>query len=88
MPRFNRDVMNMAQPKHVAGAAMGVLNAIQDNRPEVQIMGVAATFLSLAEHLGIPAQEAFTATKNLINGDEGKRSEFRALDAYMAGEIV
>lgn len=88
MARLNRDVMNMAAPRDVAMASMGVLNSIQDHRPEIQIMGAAAVFLSLADHLGIPAQEAFTATKNLINGDDGKRAEFRALDAYMEGELA
>lgn len=86
MPTHNRDVMNMAKPRDVAQASMGVLNAIQDHRPEIQIMGAAAVFLQLADHLGIPAQEAFTATKNLINGDDGKRPEFKAIDAYMNGE--
>ncbi|MGN6548398.1 MAG: hypothetical protein ACTHJ3_00675 [Pararhizobium sp.] len=88
MPRLNRDVMNTASPRLVAMASMQTLNGLQDFRPEVQIMGAAAVFLQLADHLGIPAQEAFTATKNLINGDDGKRVEFRAIDDYMKGELA
>lgn len=87
MPRHNRDVMNMAQPRDVARAAMATLSGLQDFRPEHQIMGAAAVFLELADYLGIPAQEAFTATKNLINGDQGKRPEFLAIRDYMDGEL-
>ncbi len=87
MRSFNRDVLNSAAPRDVAMAGMTVLDRLQDFRPEIQIMGAATVFLSLAEHLGIPAQEAFTATKNLINGDDGKRAEFRGIDAYMKGEL-
>ncbi|MER9646771.1 hypothetical protein [Mesorhizobium sp. M0199] len=67
---------------------MTVLDRLQDFRPEIQIMGAAAVFLELANLLGIPAQEAFTATKNLINGDDGKRAEFRAITAYLNGELA
>lgn len=88
MPRLNRDIMNMAGPRDVAMASMTVLDRLQDFRPEIQIMGAAAVFLELAEFLGIPAQEAFTATKNLINGDEGKRPEFRAISDYLNGELA
>ena len=87
MPKFNRDVMNMAQPQEVSRAALTVLNTLQDTRPEVQIMGAATVFLSLAEYLGVPAQDAFTATKNLINDQDGKRVEFRAVQAYLEGEL-
>lgn len=84
--QHNTDVMNMAAPRDVARASMQTLNGLQDHRPEIALMGAAAVFLQLAEHIGIPAQEAFTATKNLINGDDGKRVEFLAIDDYMKGE--
>jgi hypothetical protein len=44
-------------------------------------------FLALAEQLDIPPQEVFTATKNLIVTNEGKRTEFKAVDAYLKGEV-
>jgi len=88
MPRLNRDTMNMARPANVANAAMTVLDRLQSFPAEIQIMGAAAVFLELAEHVGIPAQEAFSATKNLINGDDGKRPEFAAITAYLQGEIA
>lgn len=88
MLRLNRDTMNMAAPVLVANASMTVLDRLQDFPAEIQIMGAAAVFLELAEHIGIPAQEAFSATKNLINGDDGKRAEFRAITAYLQGELA
>lgn len=85
--KLNRDALNMASPKAVAMATLTTLDALQDFTPEVQIMGAAAVFLELAEYIGIPPQEAFAATKNLINGDDGKRPEFRAISAYLEGEL-
>lgn len=86
--KLNRDALNMADPAMVARAGMTVIDALQVQfHPHVQAMGAAAAFLSLAEHYGIPAQDLFTATKNLINGVDGKRTEFKAIDAYMEGEL-
>lgn len=87
MPRLDRDALNNANPKAVAMATLQTLMGLENHPPHIQVMAAAAVFLSLADHLGIPAQEAFTATTNLINDTEGKCTEFRALDAYMKGEI-
>jgi hypothetical protein len=80
--------MNNAGPRRVANAAMTVIDRLQiDFKSHEQVMGVAATFLILAEHFGIPAQEIFTATKNLMNGMDGKRPEFAAVMEYVKHEI-
>lgn len=89
MPRrkFNPDVMSMASPREVSMAAMTVVDRLQDFHPEIQVMGAAVVFLELCDYLGVPAQEAFVATKNLINGDGGKRSDFLAIRDYIEGEL-
>lgn len=87
MYRLDRDAMNNANPKVVASASLKTLMGIENERPHVQIMAAAAVFLSLADHLDIPPQEVFTTIKNLINTNEGKRTEFAAIDAYMKGEV-
>lgn len=88
MKRFNRDYMNNAEPRRVSTAAMTVIDRLQvEYKPHEQVMGAAATFLILAEHFGIPAQEIFTATKNLMNGMDGKRPEFAAVMDYVKHEI-
>lgn len=84
---MNTDRMNNANPHTVASAAMAVVDRLQNFPPADQIMGAAALFLILAEHRGIPAQDIFTATKNLINGVDGKRPEFRALAEYVKHEL-
>lgn len=85
--KFDRDVMNNARALDVSSASLLILNTLQDEQPEVQIMGAAAVFLELAEFLKVPAQDVFTATKNLINDLDGKRVEFRAVRAYLEGEL-
>jgi hypothetical protein len=79
--------MNNADPYSVSQAAMTVLDRLQNFPPAEQIMGAAAMFLILAEHRGIPAQDVFTATKNLINGVDGIRPEFRAVAEYCKHEL-
>ena len=89
MPKtpFNRDVMNNAPVRKVANAAMTCLDALQVKyTPEVQAMGAAVVLLALAEHYKIPAQDIFTATKNLINAGDEQRSEFRAVKFYLREE--
>jgi hypothetical protein len=88
MPRLNKDRINMAQPREVAAAVMMTLNGLQDYTPEVQVMGAAALFLELATALNIPPQEVFVATKNLIAGQDGKRTEFTAIQDYIQGEMA
>lgn len=85
--KLNRDTLNMTGIKPAANAAMTVIDRLQDFQPNVQLVGLAAAFLSMATHLGIPAQDVFTVTTNLINDAEGKRAEFAAVDAYLEGEV-
>lgn len=89
MPRsLNRDLMHMAQPLDVARSSMAVIDRIQDYRPEVQVLAAAAVFLTLANHWGVPAQDAFTAVTNVMNERDGKRRvEFEAVDAYVENEL-
>jgi hypothetical protein len=86
--RLNKDKINMARPREVAASVMMTLNGLQDYTPEIQVMGAAAVFLELSEALGIPPQEVFTATKNLIAGQDGKRPEFTAIQDYIQGEMI
>ncbi len=81
------DNMANADPVQVARSAMTCLDRLQDFAPAEQVMGAAALFLCLAEHLNVPAQDVFTYTKNLMLGADGKRSEFRAITDYCANEL-
>lgn len=85
---LNHDLANMASPKDVAIASMAIIDSIQKEPPHIQMHAAAAVFLLLAEYNGEPAQDAFARTKNLMNhANEGRRAEFRAIEAYMEGEF-
>lgn len=86
---MNRDLFNNANPRRVAQATMAVIDATQRGfQPHEQMHAMAASFLMLAEHWGVPAQDLFTATKNLMNDQEGKRPEFAAVQMYMENELA
>lgn len=85
---MNRDLLNNAAARRVANAAMSVIDATQRGyQPHEQLLGIAAAFLFVAEHWNIPAQEAFTIIKRIINDQDGKRPEFAAVKAYMENEL-
>ena len=83
MAKLDFDKVTNAKAKPVGVAVMRVIDALQDLQPYEQAMGTAAAFLLLSEHLKVPAQDIFTSTKNLMNGSDGVRPEFRATRAYM-----
>lgn len=80
---INRDLMNNARPRDVATAAMTVIDKLQNFQPHTQLMGAATVFLALAEYWNVPAQDVFRATQNLINSEDGKLPEFKAVDHYI-----
>lgn len=85
---MNRDLYHSADPARVANCTMAVIDATQRGfQPHEQMHAMAIAFLMLAEHWGVPAQDAFTASKNLLNDQEGKRPEFGAVVQYMKNEL-
>lgn len=85
---MNRDLFNNCNPRRAANAAMAVIDATQRGfQPHEQMHGAAAAFLLLADHWGVPAQDLFTATKNLMANREGKAPEFDAVREYMKHEL-
>lgn len=85
---IDRDKLHNQSVTDAGRAAMQVITSLQDHRPEAQIVGACAAFLLLAEASGIPAQDLFSATKNIINGADGKRPEFAALSMYIQHEVL
>ena len=79
--------MNMADPSVVAKASFKVINQLQNFDPGIQATTAAAVFLVLCEHFKVPAQDIFTATKNLLNDQGEKQQELRALHDYVKSEI-
>ena len=84
---MNRDLFNNADLGDVCRGSMAIISTIQEMKPHTQMASMAATFLFLCERWGMPAHEAFTAVKNMINGADGKRVEFLAVQSYMEHEL-
>lgn len=88
MNPFSRDRLNSADPHASAVAAMTVIDRLQNFPPEQALIGLAATFLFVAEHFGINAQDAFTVTKNVINHADGRViPEFKAVRDFVRNEL-
>ncbi|MCG7628368.1 hypothetical protein MHM88_11170 [Epibacterium sp. MM17-32] len=85
--RFNRDLMGMAPATESATSTMRVIDAVQDLPPHLQLIAITATFKLMIERFGVPAQDAFTITDNLMNDQAGKRPEFAAVRMYMENEV-
>lgn len=86
--KLSRDRLNTADEAQAAVAAMEVIDRLQTRPPEEQILAACSVFLILCEHYGLPAQDAFTVTKNVINGASKKQiPEFRAVQQYVKEEL-
>lgn len=84
---LDKDKMNLADPVLVGRGAMSVIDALQDYDPETQVMGMAASFLLLCNRFKQRPNDVFQTVQNVMNGVEGKRPEFEAVESYLAGEI-
>lgn len=62
----DRDALMNASRSKVADACVAVFDRLQGLPKETQILALAAAFLLSTDASRIPAQEAFTATKNLM----------------------
>lgn len=87
MSPLNRDLVNNMPANTAATAAMAVIDAVQDHPPGPQLGGICCAFLMACEHLGIPAQDVLSATKNMLNDREGLTAEFQAVRMYVENEL-
>ncbi len=85
--KIDLDKINNAKPADVAKSNFVVIDRLQSFEPHVQVLGVAAVLLLLADRFGVDAQTIFTVTKNLMNSKEGLRPEFEAVRDYVKHEI-
>ncbi|PZA13976.1 hypothetical protein [Rhodopseudomonas palustris] len=82
----NRDLMNNADAEHVARAGVAILDRMQNYPQHIQPLALCAAFITLSEHLRLPAQDLFTVTKNMLTEEENI-AEFKALRDYVKYEI-
>jgi hypothetical protein len=84
------DTLVNARSSVVSQASMNIIDRLQTDHahPGEQVAAACAVFLITCEEFGIPAQEVFTATKNLMNGPSGKRPVFKAVSDYFRHEVA
>ena len=86
--RVYDDLIN-ADIARTSRLSMAVIDRLQnhdENHKGEMIAAVAVTFLALAERFGIPAQDVFTSTKNMI-AHQGGHPAFRAVKDYVRNEL-
>lgn len=87
----DRDRLNHADKREVAAACVKVFDAIQLLPKHVQLLGLAAAFILTSNASGFPAQDAYTATKNLMYDPTtrtGIAPQFQAMDYHLKTEVL
>ncbi|WGD31685.1 hypothetical protein AncyloWKF20_07655 [Ancylobacter sp. WKF20] len=88
MGRVDPDRINNADAAVVQHLVMDLVDRLQTHEPGAQVHTATALFILVAEWAGVPPQELFTATKNLMSSTEGNRTPaFAAIAAYLANEV-
>jgi hypothetical protein len=83
---LNRDQLNNADAEKTARACIDILDRMQNHPQHIQPIALCATFLTLADHLRVPAQELFTVATNMM-AEEENIAEFKAVKDYIRYEI-
>ncbi|WP_018123399.1 hypothetical protein [Desulfovibrio oxyclinae] len=84
---MRRDLFMNADLKAVATTTMGLVDAVQERPNHEQLAAFGAAFLLLVEQSGMPLPDVMAAVKNMMNHADGKRPEFKAVEAYMQNEL-
>ena len=86
--RFDRDAFHSLRTKAAALSTAELLSAVQYRSPEEQVAGLACAFLLLTERYRIPAQDAFTATKAMMNHHDARGgTDFDGLRSYLDADV-
>ncbi|MTD92899.1 hypothetical protein GIW81_00965 [Hyphomicrobium sp. xq] len=71
----------------VAHSAMKLVNAMQDDRKEVQIAAAACVFAMLAQKLGVHPGNALDVAQRIIAASVKERTDLRAVQMYVNEEL-
>lgn len=80
-----------ADRTEVASNCVSIFDRIQDIGKEAQVLALAAAFLLLCTAKRIPAQDAFTAVKNLMTDpttSSGLGPQFQAMKYHLETEVL
>lgn len=82
------DRIHNATLRQVRDSAVRVVDAIQVQKPEEQIAGLAVTFLMLCERYGYPPRRALEAAENMMMQARYRdATHFEGLKLYMQHEL-
>lgn len=81
-----RDLVANVDMSRAAQSSMAVIDALQHTGPGEQLAAAAVVFKLAAERAGIQAADLLVYAGNIMNHADGRRAEFRAVEAYMEGE--
>lgn len=87
----DRDRLMNASRNKVADTCVHIFDRIQGLPKELQVLGLAAAFLLTADASRIPAQDAFTAVKNLMANPltaSGLDLQFQAMKFHLETELL
>ena len=90
MPRSRiYDSLVNAPRATTAHLTLALIDRVQGHhqQPGAQIAALSAAFLLLCERFQVSPQDAFTATKNLMNDHDGRAIEFEAVRMYLQNEV-
>lgn len=84
--RFIQDRFANVNERETATAIMGVIDALQNKTPEVQVAACTAAFKLACKRFKQIPQNLLTIINNLMNDNAGRRPEFKAAEMYMEKE--
>ena len=84
-----RDLIGNAPLAESAEVAMRVADAVQhEPRKGARLLGLLAAALITLEASQLSLHDVLGMARNAMNDAEGRRPEFRAVDAYIRNEIL
>lgn len=88
---IDRDRVMDADKGEVARGCVHIFDRVQHLPKHIQLLSLAAAFILTATASGIPAQDAFTATKNLMYDPltpSGIAPQFQAMKFHLETEVL
>jgi hypothetical protein len=85
---IDKDLLNNLSSKEVAKSCYGLVELLQDHKPETQAAASAVLFLTVCRVLKVEPTEVYTVvSKMLADTIHGENPDFRALRLYTQHEI-
>lgn len=87
---INIDGLNNAPAQEVAVASFKLVDAIQGERPHMQVAAAGALFLAICDHHRIPPSDVAVVIRNMFSDTRlvaGNAEHFRAIRDYIKHEL-